>query len=237
MSIFSLIFPLPMMVTATVPAATWRVVHLRNSEAFTDHNAAVNILNLPDYCVLRVGEPDHDYHITAEVSNPPKTCAECQSDRMNGHGRNPRVIRDIPTHGKRVAIYIENQRWRCQACGKTCMEVIPAADEKRDMTQRLVKWVGSQSMMRTFASVAEETGLDEKTIRNIFRNHINVLEAQLNRGRERLSPSPPSEPGVRFSRDGLSSQMFPHRDWRANLWTSDIVNSPRSAKKAFGHCL
>ena len=53
------------------------------------------------------------------------------------------------------------------------------------------------------------------------------------RGRERLSPSPPSEPGVQFSRDGLSSQLFPHRDWRANLWASDIVNSPRSAKKAF----
>jgi hypothetical protein len=37
---------------------------------------------------------------------------------------------------------------------------------------------------------------------------------------------------VRFSRDGLSSQLFPHRDWRANRWASDIVNSPRSAKKA-----
>jgi predicted AlkP superfamily pyrophosphatase or phosphodiesterase len=32
------------------------------------------------------------------------------------------------------------------------------------------------------------------------------------RGRERFPPSPPSEPGVQFSRDGLSSQMFPHRD-------------------------
>ena len=36
------------------------------------------------------------------------------------------------------------------------------------------------------------------------------------RGRKRRSPSPPSEPAVRFSRDGLSSQLFPHRDWRAN---------------------
>ena len=27
------------------------------------------------------------------------------------------------------------------------------------------------------------------------------------RGRERLSPSPPSEPGVQFSRNGLSSQV------------------------------
>lgn len=138
----------------------------------------MNILNLPDYAVLQVEETDHDYHITAETSNPPKMCPGCQSDRMNGHGRNPRVIRDIPTHGKRVAIYIDNQRWRCQACGKTCMEILPATDDQRAMTERLVKWVGTQSMKRTFVSVAEETGLDEKTIRNVFRDHVNVLEAK-----------------------------------------------------------
>ena len=67
--------------------------------------------------------------------------------------------------------------------------------------------------------------------------HVDNTKRPLNRGRERLSPSPPSEPGVQFSRDGLSSQLFPHRDWRANRWASDIVKSPRSAKKAFGHCL
>lgn len=139
---------------------------------------ATNILNLHDYTVLQVEETDHDYHITAATSNPRKVCPGCQSDRMNGHGRNSRVIRDIPTHGKRVAIYIDNQRWRCQACGKTCMEILPVTDEKRGMTERLVKWVGTQSMKRTFASVAEETGLDEKTIRNVFRDHVNVLEAQ-----------------------------------------------------------
>ena len=54
------------------------------------------------------------------------------------------------------------------------------------------------------------------------------------RGREQRPLSPPSEPGVRFSRDGLSSQLFPHRDWHANRRAVDIVNSPRSAKKAFG---
>jgi hypothetical protein len=37
------------------------------------------------------------------------------------------------------------------------------------------------------------------------------------------------------SRDGLFSQLFHHRHWRANLWASGLVNSPRSAKNAFGH--
>lgn len=33
------------------------------------------------------------------------------------------------------------------------------------MTARLVKWIGPQSMGRTFASIAEEIGVDEKTVR------------------------------------------------------------------------
>ena len=71
----------------------------------------------------------------------------------------------------------------------------------------------------------------------IRKSGLDVCNESMDRGRELLSPSPPSEPGVQFSRDGLSSQLFPHRDWRANLWASDIVNNPRLAKKAFGHCL
>lgn len=137
-----------------------------------------NILNLPDYKVVRVEETDHDYHITAEVSNPPRACVACGSDRLIGHGRNEQVIRDMPMHGKRMAIYVDTRRWRCQSCGKTFMESLPAVNAKREMTDRLTKWIGQQSLKRTFASIADDTGLDEKTIRNIFRDYINELEAE-----------------------------------------------------------
>ena len=43
---------------------------------------------------------------------------------------------------------------------------------------RLVAWMGKQAVRRTFASIADDTGLDEKTIRNIFRDYINELEAE-----------------------------------------------------------
>src|SRR5262245_34127214 len=50
------------------------------------------------------------------------------------------------------------------------------------------------------------------------------------RGRERLLPSPPSEPCVRFSRTRLSSRWFPHRDWLASFQAVVMVNSPWAAK-------
>lgn len=137
-----------------------------------------NILNLSDYKVVRVEENAHDYHITAEVSNPPGACVGCGSVRLIGHGRNEQVISDMPTHGKRVAIHVDTRRWRCAHCGKTFMELLPAVNAKREMTDRLVNWIGQQSLKRTFASIADDTGLDEKTIRNIFRDYLNELEAQ-----------------------------------------------------------
>lgn len=137
-----------------------------------------NILNLPGFKVQRVEEADRDYYVYAEVSNPPGVCTACGSDRLIGHGRNEQVIRDLPTHGKRLAIYVDTRRWRCQSCGKTFMEALPAVNAKREMTDRLVKWIGQQSLKRTFASIADDTGLDEKTIRNIFRDYINDLEAE-----------------------------------------------------------
>lgn len=138
-----------------------------------------NILNLPDFKVQRVEEADHDYHVYAEVSNPPGgVCTACGSDHLIGHGRNEQVIRDVPTHGKRLAIYVDTRRWRCQSCGKTFMQAVPAVNAKREMTDRLVRWIGQQSLKRTFASIADDTGLDEKTIRNIFRDYIDALESE-----------------------------------------------------------
>ncbi len=94
-----------------------------------------NILNLPDFKVQRVEEADRDHHVYAEVSNPPGVCTACGSDRLIGHGRNEQVIRDLPTHGKRLAIYVDTCRWRCQSCGRTFMEALPALNAKRGMNR------------------------------------------------------------------------------------------------------
>ena len=57
-----------------------------------------------------------------------------------------------------------------------------------------------------------------------------LSSGDLDRGREGLSSSPPSEPCVRFSRTRLSSQWFPHRDWLAHIRACVMVNNPSFAK-------
>jgi len=139
---------------------------------------SVNILNLPQYRVERVEETHRDYHVFAETAHPRMVC-DCGSRSIAGWGAHEQVLRDLPMHGKRVAIYVRARRFRCDDCGKTGFERLPATSGKRQMTSRLENWVGQQSIKRTFTSIADETGLDEKTVRNIFRDYVTDLEAEL----------------------------------------------------------
>lgn len=135
-----------------------------------------NILNLPSYRVLRVETNDHDYHITAEAVEPSKACPHCRSDNLVGFGRREQMVKDLPIHGKRVGLYVDTRRYRCRACTKTFYEALPEVDEKRLMTQRLTAWMGKQAIKRTFASIAEEVGCTEFTVRAVFNDYVNELE-------------------------------------------------------------
>ena len=137
-----------------------------------------NILNLSRLNVERVEDDEHDYHIYANSVVNPTTCPSCQSARLVGFGRNQQLIKDLPMHSKRVGIYFDTRRYRCNECNRTFLEQHPDFHPDRAMTLRLVNWIGQQSLHRTFSSLAEETGVVEGTIRNIFRNHVNELEAQ-----------------------------------------------------------
>ncbi len=136
----------------------------------------VNIPNHPSYRVVQVDESEHDYHIRATPVVPQAVCPRCTSDRLTAWGTREQVFKDLPMHGKRVGIYIDTQRYRCQACQRTFFQSLPDLAENRMMTERLVKWIGERSLKRTFASLADETGVVEGTIRNIFRDYVNELE-------------------------------------------------------------
>lgn len=136
----------------------------------------INILNRPLLVVDSFSEDDHDYHIYAHSALTPKSCPDCNSNRIVGFGRNEQLVKDLPMHGKRVGIYFDTRRFRCNDCNRTFLEKHPDFHSERAMTVRLAKWIGQQSIRRTFASLAEETGVVEGTIRNIFRDHVNELE-------------------------------------------------------------
>lgn len=137
----------------------------------------MNILNLPEYNVLTVQETDDAYRIEVETVNPPSFCPHCGTvANLYKHTKHNQLIMDLPMHGKQVGIHVIRQRYKCRECNQTFYERLPRMDEKRGCTSRLLEYIEKQSLKRTFVSLAVEIGLDEKTIRNIFRDYVNRLE-------------------------------------------------------------
>lgn len=139
-----------------------------------------NILNLPAYNVLEIDETEHDYHIKADVAlSRPLSCPHCRSMVVVGFGKRVQMVKDLPMHGKRVGLYVNTRRMRCEDCKRTFSEILPEVDEKRAMTIRLKDWIGKSAIKKTFSSIAEEVGVVEGTVRQIFADYVAQQEQQL----------------------------------------------------------
>ncbi|MDR7318936.1 ISL3 family transposase [Brevibacillus nitrificans] len=140
----------------------------------------MDILNLSAYNVLETEYGEHDIHIKVETKAPPFVCPHCGCvANLYKHSKRDQLVMDLPIHGKRVGLIVKRQRYKCRECNQTFWERLPVVDEKRYCTRRLVQYIERKCLKHTFTSVAEEVGMDEKTIRNIFRDYINELEAEL----------------------------------------------------------
>ena len=131
----------------------------------------MDILNLPTLTTIELAETDDAYHVIAEMKEAPVCCQKCGIVRQHGikkFGKKKQFYMDLPIHAKRVGIYVLRQRYKCHDCGAAFWEDLPDMDDNHFATKRLVKYVQRESLRRTFVSISEDIGLNEKTIRNIY---------------------------------------------------------------------
>lgn len=141
----------------------------------------MDILNLSRFTVLSISENEYDFLIQMETNSPPSHCPHCGCvANLYKHSNREQLCMDLPIHGKRVGLLIKRQRYKCRECNQTFWERLDhTIDEKRSCTKRLLSYVEKQSLKRTFVSISDDVGMDEKTVRNIFRDYINRLEETL----------------------------------------------------------
>ncbi|HRC81758.1 MAG TPA: ISL3 family transposase [Sedimentibacter sp.] len=139
----------------------------------------MNILNLNSLNVINVKENDFDYCITVEPIEKRICCTHCGTiNEYYRFGFKNQLYMDLPMHNKRVGILVNRQRYRCRACNGTFFVPMPDIDDKRLATKRLIEYIEKQSLKRTFVSIADDVGMDEKTVRNIFSDYVQRLEKE-----------------------------------------------------------
>lgn len=139
-----------------------------------------NMINLPNFKILDMKESEHDYRFLVEsTALYPSHCSKCGTvANLHKHGRKQQLFFDLPMHAKRVGIYVKRQRYKCRECNETFFENLPDMDANRSVTNRLKDWIQEASLGKTFTSVADDIGVDEKTVRNIFNDYVAELEIQ-----------------------------------------------------------
>ncbi len=147
----------------------------------------MNVLNLPRFKVLQVRaqspdgeESDRDYLVVVDHIPQPQVCPSCGAVEpgLRRFGKWDQLFVDLPSQAKRVRILVHKQRYQCRECRSVFIERLPDMDDKRLMTRRLVAYIEAESLKRTHVSIADDVGVDEKTIRNVFRDYLQRLEAE-----------------------------------------------------------
>ena len=98
------------------------------------------------------------------------------NSKLSKYGTSNQIVMDAPVRGKPVGLKIIRQRYKCNGCNRTFREKLPDIDEKRAVTKRLIQFIHEQALERPFSNIANEVGIDEKSVRNIFREYIETLE-------------------------------------------------------------
>lgn len=132
-----------------------------------------DILSLPGLAVDPGRTREDGSSITIGVGRRPKAewcCNHCSVDALVPNGA--RLVRyaDLPVRGKPVTLEWQRQRFRCTACGKSTPDRHEALHDDFLMTVRLYDWIGSRCLKTTFAAVAADVGLDERSVRRVFEH-------------------------------------------------------------------
>jgi len=134
----------------------------------------MDILNLHDWQVIDVTEEQSHFFIRAKYIAPPPGCINCSSLSffLQEYGIRQRIVKDTPIRGKKVTVMLSIQRYRCGACEKTFVPEVNRISGDMRLTKRLVEHIERESAKKPFLTVAQETGVNENTVREIFTRLI-----------------------------------------------------------------
>ena len=108
-----------------------------------------------------------------------EACPSCQQkESWYRHGTRKQIFIDLPRYNYRVCLRVQRQRYRCERCKKAYYQPLPEMDEKRRATIRLVDHVRQLSLREKFSKLADQYGLAQKTIRNIFSDYTRDLQSK-----------------------------------------------------------
>jgi transposase len=136
-------------------------------------------LKLGPWDVHTIADHAEGVRVDASYRMHPAGCPKCGVvDECYKHGTVVQAVNDTTHAGKPVVIDWQRQRYRCRACDATFLQLSEDIDQRHLMTTRLMQHIEKAALRTTFVAVAEEVGVSEGTVRNVFHAYAERMEAQ-----------------------------------------------------------
>lgn len=113
----------------------------------------------------------------AEYLHEPRACTKCGGLSLYRHGTKKTTYADSPTRDKPTKLEATVRRYRCRDCGETFLQPLGGVLDERRMTERCADFIARKALIHTFALVAKEVGVDEKTVRAVAAERMESLTA------------------------------------------------------------
>ncbi|MEO8169288.1 MAG: transposase family protein [Oxalobacteraceae bacterium] len=139
--------------------------------------------------LLYMHETDAAILIGLETENKAAACPACGSAAVVGYGKMIWRIRDLPIKKKTVFLEIRRRRLRCRDCLVTFNEPVSQVSAHHRATLRLVQNVWKMALRQPFTVLSKTLGMDEKTIRNIFKDSYDAQASAFRVGSCRPAPA------------------------------------------------
>lgn len=126
------------------------------------------LLGLEDVTIKNVENNEGNTEIYLEKPVKPHVCPKCGKTTAKVHDYRNQRIKDIPAFGKQTVLILHKRRYKCE-CGKCFYEKVNFLPRYRRMTNRFSAYVISKlTSVRSYTSVAKETGVSIPTVIRIF---------------------------------------------------------------------
>lgn len=104
----------------------------------------------------------------------PGNCSVCGTLCSGIHDMTERWVQDLPVFGKPCRLLVQRCRVWCPTCGGPKVEALDWLDPWSRYTSRFAASVARMCKVATHKHVAEEYGIDRKTVKTIDKRHIEA---------------------------------------------------------------
>lgn len=125
-------------------------------------------------------------HLACQHQHDVAVCPRCQQPALSGYDHKGRSVRHLDVFGMRTIIHFDKRRFDCEVCGQPFSEILSWIDPKRRQTRDYEVHIYEQVKKTPRKQVAQQEGLSETTVLEIFKKKAKEQQRGVSQGPVRV---------------------------------------------------